>query len=79
MWLASAVEENQGKVYTVELAKPKIDMAAKTFKDSDLENSVQQIEGNVSAVLNNWDKQIDMVFLDADKMNYLSASILYRH
>ncbi len=72
MWLASAVEENQGKVYTVELAKPKIDMAAKTFKDSGLENSVQQIEGNVSAVLNNWDKQIDMVFLDADKMNYLS-------
>ena len=71
MWLASAVEENQGKVYTVELAKPKIDMAAKTFKDSGLENSVQQIEGNVSAVLNNWNKQIDMVFLDADKMNYL--------
>jgi predicted O-methyltransferase YrrM len=71
MWLASAVEENQGKVYTVELAKPKIDMAAKTFKDSGLENSVQQIEGKVSDVLKDWNKQIDMVFLDADKMNYL--------
>jgi predicted O-methyltransferase YrrM len=72
IWLASAVEEFGGKVYTVELAKPKIEMAKQSFAEAGLSNSIEQIEGEAGKVLDNWDKEIDIVFLDADKPNYLS-------
>ncbi len=70
IWLASAAKEYGGKVYTVELAKPKIRMAEKYFKAAGLDGYIEQIEGKIEEVLNKWDKTINFVFLDADKMKY---------
>lgn len=71
IWLASAVRQFDGKVYTVELAKPKIEMARKYFEKAKLDKFIEQIEGKISEVLGQWNKEIDFVFLDADKQNYL--------
>ncbi len=72
LWLASAVRQFDGKVYTIELAKPKIEMAKKYFKKAKLDKYIEQIEGRISEVLGKWNKKVDFVFLDADKQNYLA-------
>ena len=72
LWLASAVRQFDGKVYTIELAKPKIEMARKYFKKTKLDKYIEQIEGKISEVLGKWNKKVDFVFLDADKQNYLA-------
>lgn len=72
IWLASAARQFDGKVYTIELAKPKIEMAKKYFEKAKLNKFIEQIEGKISEVLEHWNKKIDLVFLDADKHNYLA-------
>lgn len=72
IWLASAVKEFDGKVYTIDLIKPKIKEAKKNFKRARVEKFINQIEGEISQVLSKWNKKIDFVFLDADKPNYLN-------
>lgn len=72
IWLASAVHQFDGKVYTIELAKPKIEMARKYFQKAKLDKYIEQIEGRISEVLGKWNKKVDFVFLDADKQNYLA-------
>lgn len=72
LWLASAVKQFDGKVYTIELAKPKIEMAKKYFKKAKLDKYIEQIEGRISDVLGKWNKKVDFVFLDADRQNYLA-------
>lgn len=73
LWLARAAKQYGGKVYTIEMAKPKIEMAKNNFKNAGLAEHIEQLEGKVSEVLSGWDKgKIDFVFMDADKKNYLS-------
>ena len=72
IWLASGARHYGGKVYTIELAKPKIEIAKKYFKKAGIAKHIKKIEGKISDVLRDWDKKIDFVFLDADKENYLS-------
>jgi len=72
LWLASAASQYGGKVYTIEIAKPKIRMAKKFFKKSGLNQFIKLIEGEIKEVLKKWNKKIDLVFLDADKHNYLN-------
>lgn len=71
LWLAYGARQTKGKVYTVELTTPKIEGAKKYFKKAGLDKSIVQIQGLVSSVLNQWDRKIDFVFMDADKKNYL--------
>jgi len=72
IWLASAARHYGGKVYTIELTMPKIEMAKKYFQKAGVAENIEQLEGRISDILSNWDKKIDFVFLDADKENYLS-------
>jgi predicted O-methyltransferase YrrM len=59
-------------VYTVEMARPKIEMARESFQEAQLDSYITQIEGTIDQALDNWDRPIDFMFIDADKMNYLS-------
>lgn len=73
LWLAKAAEQYGGKVYTIELARPKIEMAGKHFQKAGLSEYIEQLRGKISDILPRWNKgQIDFVFMDADKKNYLS-------
>lgn len=68
--LASWVKFNDGKIYTIELLKEKIEMAKTNFQNSNMENIVL-LEDEASKVLKNWKYWlVDFVFLDADKENY---------
>ena len=71
--MASALKQlGKGKIYTIELAKPKIEMAGKYFKKAKVREYISQLEGEISKLLIKWNKKIDFVFMDADKINYLS-------
>jgi predicted O-methyltransferase YrrM len=70
LWLGLAAKHNEGKVYTIELAKPKIATAAKYFEKAGLREHIAQLEGRITEQLNAWTRPIDFVFLDADKANY---------
>jgi predicted O-methyltransferase YrrM len=70
IWIASALPEN-GKLFTVEISPQKIEMAEQCFKDVGLTESIIQIKGSILDVLESWDKMVDMVFIDADKREYL--------
>lgn len=72
IWLASGARHYGGKVYTIELAKPKIEMAKRYFQKAGVAKYIKQLEGKISDILSNWNKKIDFVFLDADKKNYIS-------
>ena len=70
--MASGLKKlGQGDIYTMELAKPKIDMASKYFQKSKLSKYINQLQGEISNLLSKWNKKIDFVFMDADKPNYL--------
>lgn len=72
LWLASAASQFQGRVYTIEIVKTKIKIAKKFFQKAKLDKYITQIEGEISEVLKKWTKKIDLVFIDADKTNYLA-------
>jgi predicted O-methyltransferase YrrM len=68
LWIASALEN--GEVHTVEMSPIKIELAKKHFNESGLSN-ITLVEGNVIEALNKWNRKIDMVFIDADKYEYI--------
>ncbi len=72
IWLAWAARLIGGHVTTIELAKPKIEMAKRYFAKAKVSEDITQVEGKISEVLNKWDQEVDFVFLDADKPNYLA-------
>jgi predicted O-methyltransferase YrrM len=70
LWLADAMRHTKGKVYTVELTKPKIEAARTYFERAHVAKHIEQIEGSCFDVLRRWNRKLDFVFMDADKMNY---------
>jgi len=73
LFLAKAIEQTKGHVFTTEILDEKIKLAKKHFNESGLSKSITLIERDIMEVLKNWDKNklIDLVFMDADKENYL--------
>jgi predicted O-methyltransferase YrrM len=68
--LSAGTKINNGKVYTIELLKTKIDLAKENFKDAKVDN-IELLEGEALKILKRWNYgKIDFVFLDADKKNY---------
>lgn len=70
IWMATAAQAYGGKIYTVEATKPKIEISSKYFKMAGVTDSIEQIEGMAQDVLEEFDRNIDFLFLDADKPNY---------
>jgi len=62
IWLASGARHYGGKVYTIELAKPKIEIAKKYFQKAGVAENIEQLEGKICDILSDWDKKIDFVF-----------------
>lgn len=70
IWLASAVKNNGGAIYTCEIFPKKIELLKKNINRSKLTN-IHVIEGDARNQLKIFTKEIDFVFLDADKENYI--------
>lgn len=71
LWLASGVLHTDGKVYSVDAAVPKIQLATQHLTKAKVIHKVELIEGFIDQVLAEWQIPVDFVFLDADKANYL--------
>jgi predicted O-methyltransferase YrrM len=69
LWLASALQETGGHLWTCENFAPKIDLARKHFAAANQRN-VTLAADDACRVVETWDRPIDLLFLDADPENY---------
>jgi predicted O-methyltransferase YrrM len=72
IWLADAARSNGGRVTTLELDLDKIVLARDNLAAAGLEGSVDLIEGSAVDTLSTLPGPFDVVFLDADRPNYLT-------
>ena len=68
--LAKGLREN-GKIYTIEIDDELEQMAGKYFKKADISDKVVQIIGSALEAIPKINETFDLVFLDADKREYI--------
>ena len=71
VWLAGAARTYGGKVETVEFDKKKIEIASKNFSEAGVEGAITIINDDANAVVDNLEGEIDFVFMDTEKQEYL--------
>ena len=67
--LAQGLQEG-GQLHTIEIDEELQDMASKYFAESGLKDKITQHIGAASDVIASLNETLDMVFIDADKLNY---------
>lgn len=69
--LAKGLNEN-GKLYTIEINDELIEMARRYFKLAGLQDKIIQLTGQALEVIPTVNETLDLVFIDADKREYVS-------
>lgn len=59
-----------GKVYTIDILEENMNIAKSYFERSEYKNQIVPLVGNAVDIISNFNETIDMVFIDADKINY---------
>lgn len=72
IWMAEAAREYGGKIITLEHEPTKIAKTQKLFDELELQDTVTMIETDAGKFLESFDKQIDFLFLDAMKREYVN-------
>ena len=67
--LAEGLDEN-GEIHTVDINEELYDLQRKYFKKSSFNNNITQHLGNALDIVPKLDRDFDLIFLDADKINY---------
>ena len=62
---------NGGKIFTIDRNEELLKIQNKYFKMSGKRNKIIQLTGNAKDILENLDESYDIVFIDADKDNYI--------
>ena len=62
---------NGGKIFTIDRNEELLKIQNKYFKMSGKRNKIIQLTGNAKDILENLDESYDIVFIDADKENYI--------
>lgn len=71
LWMAKALKQTGGHIYTIEADPLKIELAKQNFKDAQVEQNVTLLEEDIFEVLKNWEYgEVDFVFLDSGKNDY---------
>lgn len=68
--LAEGLEEN-GRIYTIDINEELEEIQTKYFKKSKFSNQIIQLHGNALKLLPSLQEEFDLVFIDADKVNYV--------
>lgn len=63
---------HHGKIYTIDISEENINIANSYFKKSEYQNKIVPLLGNALEIIHNFNETIDMVFIDADKINYIN-------
>ena len=71
LWLAVAAHHNDGRVITYEVDPAKVELARTTFADAGVGDRVELRASDGSAGLTSFAGTADLVFLDAEKDDYL--------
>lgn len=69
--LAEGLNEN-GKLYTIDINEELEEMAHSYFKKAGIDDKVEMKIGNALEIVPEIDKEFDLVFIDADKNNYIN-------
>jgi len=69
--LSEGLLEN-GKIHTIEINEELIDFQNQFFNRSNKRNQIIQHIGNATKIINKITKKFDVIFLDADKSNYIN-------
>lgn len=69
--LAEGMTED-GELYTIDKNEELEELQHKYFQKSDYKNQIKQFVGNAIDIIPTLDKKFDLVFIDADKSNYLN-------
>jgi|TARA_B110000438_G_scaffold301970_1_gene358283 predicted O-methyltransferase YrrM len=69
--LSEGLQKN-GKIHTIEINEELKDFQNHFFRQSDFENQINQHVGNAMNIIEQINEEFDIVFLDADKSNYLN-------
>ncbi|MFW9894643.1 MAG: O-methyltransferase [Candidatus Thorarchaeota archaeon] len=69
LWIALACKLKGIKITTFEILKNKVELAKKTFKDTDMEDYIELIEGDARNYIKDY-QNIAFCFLDAEKEIY---------
>lgn len=64
--------ENDGILHTIEADEELEDIILKTINDANLDNKIKLHIGEALNVLPSIDEEFDLVFIDADKINYIN-------
>jgi len=64
--------KRKGKVHTIEKSKDNILLAEKNIKKATLKNKIKIFEGDAFDVIPQLKKKYDLIFLDADKQDYIA-------
>jgi predicted O-methyltransferase YrrM len=67
--LAEGLDEN-GEIHTVDINEELYNLQRKYFKKSSFNNNITQHLGNALDIIPKLDRDFDLIFLDADKINY---------
>ena len=71
IWMAGALSEN-GNIVTIEKDENSYMQAKSNFLMANLNDKINIIKDNAINVLNSLDIEFDMIFIDADKINYVN-------
>ncbi|MBA6157093.1 O-methyltransferase [Tenacibaculum sp. S7007] len=63
---------DDGELYTIDKNEELEELQYKYFQKSDYKNQIKQFVGNAIDIIPTIDKKFDLVFIDADKSNYLN-------
>jgi len=70
LWMAEPLSHFDGTINTIEIFSPKIELARENFAKSKLKN-IELLQGDAMIITQNYPKPVNLLFLDADKENYL--------
>lgn len=71
LWFAAAARETGGRVTSFEVDPAKVEIATRTFADAGVEDIVELRHGDGGAGLAALSGAVDLVFLDAEKSDYI--------
>lgn len=68
--IAASAMKNPGRVYSIEKSKDNLKLAAEYIKRSGYEDRIELLEGDAALRLREFNRECDIIFLDADKEDY---------
>ena len=63
--------KKDGKIFTIDQNEELLKIQSKYFEESGKRNKIIQLTGNAKEILNDLNETFDLVFIDADKENYI--------